>query len=810
MPGNKQRAVLLDAHAIIHRAYHALPEFVSSKGEPTGGIYGLCSMLLKIVTDLKPDFIIAAYDLPQPTYRHQAFEGYKATRAKADESLVSQIKRSRDVFTAFNIPIYDCPGFEADDILGTIVEEIKNQKSKIKNTEKKPETGVIIASGDMDTLQLIDDKHVQVYTLKKGISDTILYDEERVNERFGFGPKLIPDYKGLSGDPSDNISGVPGIGDKTATTLITMFGSVEAIYKKLKKEPEAFAKAGIKERVVKLLTEHEEEALFSKELATIRRDAPIHFSLPDTHWAHSVELSKILVLFTELEFRTLGLRAKDVLEKSRDGKVSKNAGTAKKTNSAVVPDDKPVPEDEKELLVAVSLLNSTITDPEREDILRVGRTTSFAEARENLKKDLTKNGLTRVYEEIEKPLTPVLLDMEQRGILVDVAYLKELSRDYHKQLLALEQEIWRKADGEFNINSPKQLGEVIFNKLGLKAARQKKTSTGALSTRESELEKLSEAHPIIPNILAHRELQKLLSTYIDIIPTLIAPDGRLHTHFLQNGAATGRMASRDPNLQNIPHKSELGKAVRRAFTAEKGFKLVTFDYSQIELRIAAFLSGDEKLIQFFKEGKDVHTAVAAEVFGIAPEKVDYEMRRRAKVINFGILYGMGVTALQKQLGTDRKEAQQFYNNYFERFPTLASYLENTKKEAEEKGYTLTFFGRRRYFEAFKSKLPYVRASAERQASNAPIQGTEADIIKLAMVRIHDFVNKNNHKDLVRMLLQVHDELVFEIEEKLVKKVAPEIKHIMETVIDVKNTKGVVCTADASVGDNWAEPEKLSL
>ena len=797
---NKQKVVLLDSHAIIHRAYHALPEFVSSKGEPTGGIYGLCSMLLKIITDLKPDYIIAAYDLPQPTYRHHAFEGYKATRVKTDKSLIAQIKRSRDVFTAFNIPIYDCPGFEADDILGTVVETLHATRSTLQ---------VIIASGDMDTLQLIDDKHVQVYTLKKGISDTILYDEERVNERFGFGPKLIPDYKGLSGDPSDNISGVPGIGDKTATTLIITVGSVEAIYKKLKKEPGAFAKAGIKERVAKLLTEHEEEALFSKELATIRRDAPIHFALPSNRWSESTELSKILALFTELEFRTLGLRAQDVLEKSRDGKTSKNAGTAEKTNSAVVPEEESAPEDEKELLVAVSLLNSTITDPEREDILRVGQASSFGEAREYIKKELTKNGLTRVFEEIEKPLIPVLLDMEQRGILVDVAYLKKLSVDYHKQLSALEQEIWRKAGGEFNINSPKQLGEVIFNKLRLKGVRQKKTSTGALSTRESELEKLSEAHPIIPDILAHRELQKLLSTYIDTIPTLVAPDGRLHTHFLQNGAATGRMASRDPNLQNIPHKSELGRAVRQTFVAEKGFKLVTFDYSQIELRIAAFLSGDEKLIQIFKEGKDVHTAVAAEVFGIAPEKVDYEMRRRAKVINFGILYGMGVTALQKQLGTDRKEAQQFYNNYFEQFPTLATYLENTKKEAEEKGYTLTFFGRRRYFEAFKSKLLYVRASAERQASNAPIQGTEADIIKLAMVRIAEHLKKEKAGDDIRMLLQVHDELVFEMKEQLVKEHVPHIKKIMETVIDVKDTKGIVCTADASVGNNWAELEKLA-
>lgn len=793
---NTKKLVLLDAHAIIHRAYHALPEFVSSKGEPTGGIYGLSSMLLKIITDLKPDFIVAAYDLPQPTFRQQAFEAYKGTRAKADEALVMQLKRSRDVFTAFNIPIYDSPGFEADDILGTAVEVLKKEKG----------ISIVIASGDMDTLQLVDDERVQVYTLKKGISDTIMYDEERVKERFGFGPVLIPDYKGLSGDPSDNISGVPGIGEKTATALITKFGTIEDIYKKLKKDKGVFLKGGIKERVVKLLEEHEEEALFSKELATIRRDAPIHFALPRGRWAQSVELSKILKLFAELEFRTLGIRAKDVLEKSRGGSPKEVSIKEKETVAELkeLVDQR----EEKELFVAVSLLNSTIADPTREDVLRVGRASTFAQARKTVEDELNKQGLARVYEEIEKPLVPVLEKMEQTGIRVDVGALKNLSVDYHKKLSALEQDIWRAAGGEFNINSPKQLGDILFNKLSLKAARQKKTSTGALSTRESELEKLREVHPIINNILAHRELQKLLSNYIDTIPMLMAPDGRLHTHFIQNGAATGRMASRDPNLQNIPHKSELGLAIRKAFIAERGYKLVTFDYSQIELRIAAFLSGDAKLITIFTDGKDVHASVAAEVFRVPVEKVDYEMRRRAKVINFGIIYGMGVTALQKQLGTDRKEAQQFYNDYFARFSVLAQYLEETKQGAARIGYTKTLFGRRRYFEGFKSKLPYVRASAERQASNAPIQGTEADIIKLAMVRIQKHLENENAGDDIRMLLQVHDELVFEMKEKLVAEHAPHIKKIMEGVVDLKQTKGVVCVADVSVGDNWADVKKL--
>src|SRR3989344_3017398 len=795
----KERLIVFDAHAIIHRAYHALPDFVSSKGEPTGGIYGLSTMLLKIIAELKPDYLVAAYDLPKPTFRHEAFAGYKAGRVKADENLVIQLKRSRDVFTAFGIPIYDCVGFEADDILGTVVEKLK----------KNSDIEIVIASGDMDTLQLVSKKQVQVYTLKKGINDTILYDEMRVRERFGFGPELLPDYKGLNGDPSDNIGGVPGIGDKTATTLITNFGSIESIYKTLKKTLEAFAKAGIKERIVRLLTEHEEEALFSKELATIRRDAPIEFHLPKAVWVDTVELSKILALFSELEFRTLGARAKETLDKVRGGVSTDEKVSEVVEPTAITPVSLP-PAEEKELLIAVSLLNSTISDPTPEDILRFAKDGSFADAQKTILADIEKKGLERVFTTIEKPLIPVLSRMEAWGVKVDTSHLKKLSVEYHKKLSALEKSIWKQSGEEFNVNSPKQLGEILFNKMGLKAKYQKRTGTGALSTKESELEKLRELHPIIAEILSYRELQKLLSTYIDNIPALIAPDGRLHTHFIQIGAATGRMASRDPGLQNIPHKSEKGKDIRRAFVAEKKHKLVACDYSQIELRIAAFLSGDEKLLEIFKKGEYVHSAVASEVFGVPVEKVDYEMRRRAKVINFGIIYGMGVNALRVQLGTDRAEAQQFYNNYFERFSTLAKYLEQVKQDAYKKGFTETLFGRRRYFEGLKSKLPFVRAGAERQASNAPIQGTGADIIKLATVRIDAYLADKKYGDRVKMILQVHDELVFEIEEGLVKEVAPELKKIMETGVSSKETKGVVCVADVSVGDNWAEMERLNV
>jgi DNA polymerase-1 len=358
------------------------------------------------------------------------------------------------------------------------------------------------------------------------------------------------------------------------------------------------------------------------------------------------------------------------------------------------------------------------------------------------------------------------------------------------------------------VASPKQLGEVLFVDMGLKVARQKKTSTGAFSTKESELEKLREVHPIIEEIMKHREFSKLLGTYIDTIPAQVDGGGRLHAHFLQAGSTTGRMSSENPNLQNIPNKTELGRAIRRAFVADKGYKLLALDYSQIEIRIAAFLSKDEKLLEIFKTGQDVHSAVASQVFGVPQSEVTKTMRSQAKVINFGILYGMGVSALKTNLGTSREEAQKFYNDYFAKFTTLAQYLDRVKAEASRQGFVETFFGRRRYFDGINSKLPFIRAAAERMAINAPIQGTEADIVKIAMARIDEYLTKNDLKDKVHLLLQVHDELVYEVKESEVKKVAPVLKKIMEEVIDPKDIEGVACLAEAKAGDNWEEMEKI--
>ncbi|MDP3661723.1 MAG: 5'-3' exonuclease H3TH domain-containing protein, partial [bacterium] len=407
MERERKRLVLIDAHAILHRAYHALPEFSNSRGEPTGGLYGLAAMLIKIIADLKPDYLAAAYDLPKPTFRHTAYKDYKAGRAKTDDALVAQMKRSREVFEVFAIPMYDKEGFEADDILGTIVEQVTD-------------SDIVIASGDMDTLQLVDGKRVQVYTLKRGINDIILYDEEKVKERYGFGPGLLPDFKGLKGDPSDNIKGIKGIGDKTATELIQKFGSVEEIYKKLKKDKKAFEKAGIKPRVIGLLETGKEDAEFSKILGTIRRDAPIEFALPDLPWRESVDIAKAENLFGELEFRNLGQRLRDAI-----GGIEKIQETRNE-----IQERKPI---NKELAVALWLINSNLTSPTADDIFNFTETKDTGLARAKIFAELNTRRLTRVFEEIEKPLIPVVEKMNERGVAIDVKYLTGLSLEYHKE-----------------------------------------------------------------------------------------------------------------------------------------------------------------------------------------------------------------------------------------------------------------------------------------------------------------------------------------------------------------------------------------
>ena len=783
-----ERLVLLDAHAIIHRAYHALPDFTGPSGEPTGALYGLASMLLRIAKDLRPDYLAACYDLPKPTIRHEAYEGYKATRVKIEDALAAQLTSSRRIFEAFSIPVYEREGFEADDLLGTIA----------KKLVKDPHLDIVIASGDMDTLQLVDDARVRVYTLKKGLNETVTYDAAAVEERYGFPPEFIPDWKGLRGDPSDNIKGIPGVGEKTATELVTGFGHIEDMYKKLKKDESAFVKKGVKPRMIALLKEHEEDAVFSKMLATIRTDAPIAFSLPKEPWRHNVRLAAIIALFDKLGFRSLRDRARNVLSEngaSIDGEEGDEA-----LSEEAIPEEKL-----EEAKIMLWLLASDFTNPSLEDVLAYAKERVFDSAYDVLAKKITAaSRLKEVFENIEKPLIPIIAAMEARGVRIDGKLLVEIGKRYRAELAKIEARIYKAAGREFNVSSPKQLGDILFDSLALAAKGQKKTSTGQRSTRESELEKIRDLHPIVNDVLEYREVQKLLSTYIESIPPLIDTEGRLHANFLQTGTTTGRMSSQSPNLQNIPIRTERGKAIRYAFIAPEGFSLIALDYSQIELRLAAILSGDEKLCDIFRHGRDVHREVAAMVFGVPHEKVDYEMRRRAKVINFGILYGMGVNALRAQLGTTTAEAHKFYDDYFKTFSTLAKYLERTKGAARRLGYTETLFGRRREFPSIRSPLPYVRAQAERMAINAPIQGTEGDVIKLAMVRIDEYLRGSGMRDDAHLLLQVHDELVYEVRKTSVEKLVREMKRIMESVIPEKETHGVPVRVEGKIGPNWGE------
>jgi DNA polymerase-1 len=728
--------VLLDSHAIIHRAYHALPNFSNSEGVPTGALYGLLSMIIRIIEELKPDYIIAAYDLPKPTFRHQAYDQYKAGRVKAEDDLIAQLKTSREVFAALGIPVLDAEGFEADDVLGTLAAKLKIEK----------DLNIIIASGDMDTLQLVDKKKVQVFTLKKGITDTILYDEEAVKERYGFSPMQLIDYKGLRGDPSDNIIGVPGIGEKTATTIIQEFGSVEKLYEALEKDTSNGKKAGLTDRIVNILLEHKDDAFFSKTLATIRLDAPITYDLPEKTFAESVDETAVMDLIAKYEFSSLANRAKRVFH-----------------FETVVPQEDIDPELLRKASIGLWVISSEHTNATYEVILERTHTKTLQQAYDVIMDELKRKDLMPIFENIEEPIIPVIAEMERYGIMIDQEYFQTLQVRMKETLEGIEKKVVEETGVKINLNSPKQLSELLFVTLGLQPKGKQKAS-GAFTTNAEQLEDLRDAHPIIPMLLEYREVQKLLTTYVEALLGHVKEDGRVHASFMQNGTTTGRFSSTNPNLQNIPIKGSSGKEIRHGFMAGPGNVYIGSDYSQIELRVLAMLCGDEQLIETFRKGDDIHMAVASSMFHVPFAEVTNDMRRKAKAINFGILYGMGISALQKNLGTTRAEAQIFYDAYFAAFPKIRGYLESTKEYAKEHGYTETVFGRRRYFPGINSSAPFLRAMAERMATNAPIQGTNADIVKLAIKLVDEDLRKNDLIDKVHLILQIHDELVYEVEE----------------------------------------------
>lgn len=780
-----QLLVLLDAHAIIHRAYHAMPDFTTSTGVPTGAIYGFATMVLKIIDEFKPDVIVACYDLPGKTFRHESFEDYKGGRSETDNALKLQFDATREICDAFAIPMYDAPGFEADDILGTIAEQLKGNKN----------INIIIASGDMDTLQLVDKKRVQVYTLKRGLNDTIVYDEAGVKDRFGFSPLSIIDYKALRGDPSDNIPGIKGIGDKAATTAISHFGTIEKMYRALEKDEQSLANLGLTKRMVSLITEGREEAEFSKIIATIRTDAPIEFTLPEHSWKDAVDIDKAITIFEKYELRTLPQRLRSGI-----GMAEPEVETIDYSHVK--------PEEIKETSIKLWLIDSDQTDASLEDILEYTKVDDFKEATQIIDNQLQEDEkIYKVFQYIEQPLQSIISEMQEKGVLINQDFFKKLSKTYHGELDRLAKEIHTLAGSEFNIKSPKQLSKVLFEDMLLPTKGIKKSKTGSYSTNIDTLEKLKEDYPIIQNIIEYRELEKLLSTYIDVLPAMVADDGRLHGEFIQNGTVTGRFSSKNPNMQNIPTRTDLGRKIREGFVADEGTKLVSLDYSQIELRCLALLSGDKALIKIFNDNEDIHSAVAALIGGVPVADVDREMRRKAKIVNFGILYGMGINSVKREMNTDRAEAQKFYDGFFTQFPTATAFLEKTKEQAREHGCTETLFGRKRQFKNINSKLPFIRAMAERMALNAPIQGTSADMIKLGMIGIDAWLAKENKKTDAALVLQIHDEIIYEVKEKFVDEFTKMADEIMEQAL--KNSylnydSPVPLVVHSSVGDNWGE------
>ncbi len=792
--------VLLDSHALLHRAYHALPNFTSKTGEPTGALYGFSSMVLRVIKELKPDYLVAAFDLPGKTFRHEAYKEYKGKRPKAEDALISQLKRSHDVVRAFGIPEMSCPGFEADDVLGTIVEKMK----------KKKDLRIIIVSGDADTFQLVDGERVVVYTMRKGLEDTVIYDEKKVLERFGFPPTLLSDYKGLRGDTSDNIVGVPGIGEKTGSDVIQKFGALESVYKNLKKGDSK----DLKERIVKLLLDHEEDALFSKVLATIRRDAPITFALPKKNY--EIDTKNLKSIFIELGFNSLVKRVfgetetpEKKLETAKMDFGDESASFALVQSGEIfgtVDFEKKVVSNDVKGLIKISkkvptvFFDVTIANWACQSTKKdLGLSEDPKEALEalpalyqTLRSLVKEKNVEKVLHEIEFPLIPILAEMEQSGIGIDKKFLRSFKKEVEKKIAGLEKQIFALAGTNFNLNSPLQVAEVLDRMIGMPG---KKTKTGRISTREKELAKLQEKSPIVPLILSYREHAKILSTYSAPLLEIAETSDRVHTTFNQTGTVTGRLSSDSPNLQNIPIRSELGARIRDAFVASPGYTLAAFDYAQIELKILAAFAKDEAMIRAFKEGADIHRVTAAYINNVPAEKVTKEMRMFAKAINFGIIFGMGVRQLAENTGRSVPEAREFYEEYFRDFPRIRAYMNDIHREAKKRGYVETLFGRKRFFDLGAiSGNRFLESEMDRMALNAVIQGTDADIVKYAMVNIRTLFDPEE----VRLLLQIHDELIYEIRDDIVKSTIPRMRRAMEEVVDI----GVPLSVEVRTGARW--------
>ncbi len=868
----KEKFVIIDGNAILHRAYHALPPFTTKEGIQVNAVYGFASMLLKILDTIKPKYLAVSFDVAKKTFRDDLYKEYKATRVKGDQELYDQIPLVYKVVEAFDIPIYKKAGFEADDVIGTIAKELSRDW----------DGEVIIASGDKDLLQLVD-KNIHVYLLRKGITDVEMFGEKEVKEKFGFEPKMMVDFKSLKGDPSDNIPGVKGIGDKGANELINKVGKLEEIYKQI----DSLEEKGISKRTVKLLREDKEMAFLSKKLATIVTDVEgLNFKIKDAE-TKTIDVEEIVKLFNDFGFNSLIKRAFDMFGGEENKSLKTEEKNEKREITKVIIEDvekivsklkkekeffcKEILADEdilenkligfvcgtnKEIyffdfrafedtqkkmffslfsnnnlllghnlkqLVKVLLINKISIKNSFFDLMIASYITNSStrahdlksiiarelgkEIQENVQISLFGDGTEMVPEgveyffklyndysdflkeqknddlfyKIEMPLIKVLAKIEVNGLFVDKEKLKELAKEIDLKLEKAIKKIHKLAGQDFNIASSVQLRDILFKDLGLSTFGIKKGKTG-YSTASSELEKLKDAHEIIPLIEEFRELSKLKNTYVDALPKIInKKTGRIHTDFNQAVTTTGRLSSSNPNLQNIPTRSKIGREIRTAFTSAKGYELISADYSQIELRIVASLAKDKKMLEIFRAGKDIHTATAAAINEVSESEVTKAMRNGAKEVNFGVLYGMGSYGLASRTGISNEQAKEFIEKYFEEFEGVKKYIDETLNLAKKTGYVETFFGRRRYIPELSASNFQVRNSGERMAVNMPIQGTAADMLKLAMIEIDKRLEEQFSGEDVKMVLQVHDELIFEVKNDLINKVIKVVSDVMQTV-----------------------------
>ncbi|MFQ3542531.1 DNA polymerase I [Halobacillus rhizosphaerae] len=873
-----EKLVLIDGNSIAYRAFFALPLLNNDKGVYTNAVYGFTTMLLKVLEEDQPEHILVAFDAGKTTFRHKTYAEYKGGRQKTPPELSEQFPVLKELLEAFKIPHYQLDQYEADDIIGTLATEAGNQGYDVK-----------VISGDKDLLQLVTDK-VKVSLTKKGITNVDTYDPSFMEEKMGVRPDQIIDLKALMGDSSDNIPGVPGVGEKTAVKLLNQFDKLEQVYDHL----DEVSGKKLKEK----LESHKEEAFMSQKLVTIERKAPITIKLADLAYP-GYESREVGQIFRELGFQSLVGRIEGNTEEATNDEnweemeisvvteVNRDMFTGKEvlvvemlsdnyhqapietiaivneTEKYVIDIEDAVKSDafkawaedpsmEKwvfdakrtlvalmrygintkgisfDLLLASYLANPSenhhdipaishrmgesavkydeevygkgakIKRPENVEILHehvARKATLLYKLKDSMEEELKKNNQFELYNELELPLAFILGRMEHHGVQVDAGRLKEMKEELDGRLKTIEQEVYELAGESFNLNSPKQLGPILFDKLQLPVI--KKTKTG-YSTSADVLEQLEDKHEIIPKILLYRQLGKIQSTYIEgLLKVVNEETGKIHTRFNQALTQTGRLSSIEPNLQNIPIRLEEGRKIRQAFIpAKEGWVMFASDYSQIELRVLAHIANDEKLITAFREGQDIHTQTASEVFGVIGEEVTSQMRRQAKAVNFGIVYGISDYGLSQSLGISRKEAQAFIDRYLESYPGVKRYMDESIQEAKQRGYVSTFMNRRRYLPDITSRNFNKRGFAERTAMNTPIQGSAADVIKKAMLDLDQRLK--DEKLQATLLLQVHDELILEAPEEEVEQLKEVVASVMEQTVELN----VPLKVDYSYGPTW--------